>query len=798
MKFTLSWLKDYLDFGDSNLKNISQKLTDIGLEVESIDDKSAGLEIFTVAKIIEAKPHPQADNLQICSVDVGEKDLKQIVCGAKNARSGIKVIYAPIGSIIPSNNLKIKKSKIRNIESFGMLCSAAELEVGVDGEGIIEVDDKFNVNDKLTSIYNLSQPVIDINITPNRGDCLGVYGIARDLAGSGFGKLKEPNIKEIKPKSTSKINVKINNEASKLCPYFSGYYIKDITNKQSPDWLKEKLEAVDINPINAIVDITNYTMYCLNQPMHAYDADKIKGDIDVRIADNNEKFTSLKEIDYNLHGNELLICDNNQILGLAGIIGGQNSMTLDNTKNIFLEAAFFDGINIAQTGRKQNIISDSRYRFERNIDIKSVKKALDFAANLILDICGGEISKVIEVGSDSHKESIIEVRISKINKVLNGNFNIDDVIKILSDLKFTIKESSQDKIIVEVPSFRSDIAIEEDLIEEFIRIYGYNNIESQAIDFEQYNKIDLVGRPALNKMRHNMCNMGLSEIISWSFIDSNLAKYFTKINQNLLISNAISEEMDYMRPSLLIGLIQAVKKNQARGFTDLSLFEIGRIFEDADALSQPMAVSAIRVGKNRPRNHYKSERDFDVMDIKSDLVGALESLGINFKSVQISTSDLPEIWHPYKSAAIKQGKNIIGYFGEVHPIILKKIAIKSKINAFELMIDKLPKKINKIKKKPFIKSDFQVVNRDFAFIFDQDIKISDIIKSVKSADQELITNVGIFDVYQGEKIDLSKKSIAFNVEITPKSTTLSSDDIEKISSNIINVVEDRLSGVLRQ
>ncbi|MDA9231606.1 hypothetical protein N9O56_03475 [Rickettsiales bacterium] len=270
------------------------------------------------------------------------------------------------------------------------------------------------------------------------------------------------------------------------------------------------------------------------------------------------------------------------------------------------------------------------------------------------------------------------------------------------------------------------------------------------------------------------------------------------MNQNLLISNAISEEMDYMRPSLLIGLIQAVKKNQVRGFTDLSLFEIGRIFEDADALSQPMAVSAIRVGKNRPRNHYKSERDFDVMDIKSDLVGALESLGINFKSVQISTSDLPEIWHPYKSAAIKQGKNIIGYFGEVHPIILKKFAIKSKINAFELMIDKLPKKINKIKKKPFIKSDFQVVNRDFAFIFDQDIKISDIIKSVKSADQELITNIGIFDVYQGEKIDLSKKSIAFNVEITPKSTTLSSDDIEKISSNIINAVENRLSGTLRQ
>ncbi len=374
MKFTLSWLKDYLDLENLNLKNISCRLTDIGLEVESIEDNAAGLEMFTVAKIIEAKPHPQADSLQICSVDVGEKDFKQIVCGAKNARSGIKVIYAPIGSVIPSNNLKIKKSKIRNIESFGMLCSAAELEVGVDGEGIIEVDDKFSIKEKLTSIYNLSQPVIDINITPNRGDCLGVYGIARDLAGSGFGKLKEPNIKEIKSDFISKINVKITDEASKLCPYFSGYYIKNINNKKSPDWLREKLEAIGLNPINAIVDITNYTMYCLNQPMHAYDADRIQGDIEVRIANNNEKFTSLKEINYNLQGSELLISDDNQILGLAGIIGGQDSMTLDNTQNIFLEAAFFDAVNIAQTGRRQNIISDSRYRFERNIDIKSVKK----------------------------------------------------------------------------------------------------------------------------------------------------------------------------------------------------------------------------------------------------------------------------------------------------------------------------------------------------------------------------------------------------------------------------------------
>ena len=472
-------------------------------------------------------------------------------------------------------------------------------------------------------------------------------------------------------------------------------------------------------------------------------------------------------------------------------------MTLDNSKNIFLEAAFFEATNIAKTGRKKNIISDSRYRFERNIDLAGVKKALNFAANLILEICGGEISKIIQAGSDESQNHEINISVNKINNVLNSDISIKEITDILENLKFGVKPINKDNLLIGIPSFRSDVRIEEDVIEEIIRIYGYNNIISKPINTQKYQLTNSSTETNLNNLRQEMCDFGLSEIISWSFIDSNLAQYFTKINPNLLISNAISEEMNYMRPSLLIGLLQTIKKNQSRGFFDLSLFEIGRIFNDIDINSQFNAISAIRIGKNNPRNHYKSDRNFDVMDIKSDAINALEILGVNFKSVQITTSDLPNFWHPYKSCSLKLGKNIIGYFGEIHPLISKKFSIKNKVNAFELFIDKLPKKINKIKKKPFIKSDFQIVNRDFAFIVDKEVKVSDITKLTKSVNQELISKVSIFDIYEGEKIDKDKKSIAFNVEITPKLATLESADIDEISNNIINIICNKLKGILR-
>jgi phenylalanyl-tRNA synthetase beta chain len=797
MKFTISWLKEYLDTNqDPDI--ICQKLTDIGLEVEEVENEARSLEIFTVAKIINAAPHQDSDNLQICTVDVGSKESLQIICGASNARTGIKVIYAPIGSVIPTNNMKIKKSKIRGVESFGMLCSAAELGIGTEGEGIVEIDDKFEIGTKVTQVYNLNEVVIDLNITPNRGDCLGVYGIARDLASAGLGTLKALDIKDAAGNFDSQIKVNIAHEAQSLCPYFAGYQIKNITNQESPKWLKEKLEAVGVNSINCVVDITNYVMYCLNQPLHAYGADKIKGNINVRVAKEGEKFTSLKEIEYNLNGSELLICDDEKIAGLAGIMGGSATTTLEDTKDIFLEGAFFEGTNVARSGRKLKIISDARYRFERNTDIKAVKRSLNLAANLIVEICGGEVSKIVEAGSDDVTLNKIDFNLSKIKSVLNVNIEAKEVITILDNLGFAPKDSGQGKLQVTIPSFRSDVKIEEDIIEEVIRIYGYDKIESRALDNVQYQPVDQ--KFNYNELRRDLCNLGIDEIISWSFIDSKIASNFTQIQEKLIVSNAISEEMNYMRPSLIPGLICTLQKNQSRGFFDLSLFEIGKIFLDTDISGQIDTVSCVRVGKNKNKNHYKDERLFDVMDIKKDLFTTLETLGVNPKSVQIisgKNSDLPSYYHPYKSAVLRMGKNIIGHFGEVHPIINKKLSVKGKINAFELFTNKLPQKKNKFGKKAFMKSDFQTVNRDFAFILDKETQIADLIKLVKNSDQELINEVSIFDIYEGDNIENNKKSIAFNVEIVPKLKTLDSDDIEELSNKIINVVCDKLNGTLR-
>ncbi len=796
MKFTLSWLKEYLDT-NADADIICQKLTDIGLEVEEVVNEAQSLEIFSVAKIIKASPHEDSDNLQICEVDVGLKENLQIICGAKNARTNLKVIYAPIGSIIPTNKMKIKKSKIRGVQSYGMLCSAAELGLGEDSEGIVEIDNKFDIGTKITQIYDCGDVVIDVNITPNRGDCLGVYGIARDLSSAGLGTLKEPKINDISGNFTSKIKVNIDKDAQKYCPYFSGYYIKNITNKESPKWLKDRLEAIGVNPISSVVDITNYVMYSLNQPTHSYGADKIKGNLTARIAKKGEQFTSLKDIQYNLQGSELLICDDEKIAGLAGIVGGDATTTLPDTKDIFLEAAFFESTNIARSGRKLKILSDARYRFERTIDLKGVKRGLDMAANLILEICGGQISNIVEAGSRDLSEDTIDFDLDKIKQVLNVQIKPETVVTILTNLGFNPKDLGNNKLQVTVPSFRSDIKIQEDLIEEVIRIYSYNNIKSQPLDNIKYQPIQ--HKFNFNDLRSKLCNSGLDEIISWSFIDSNIASHFTQIQEKLVISNAISEEMNYMRPSLIPGLISALKKNQSRGFSSLSLFEIGKIFLNSDLDGQIESVSALRVGKNKNKNHYKDDRIFDVMDIKKDLFIALEALGVNPKSVQIVVNDveLPSFYHPYKSALIKMGKNIIGYFGELHPIMNKRLGIKGKINIFELFTNKLPIKKVKSSKKAFVKSDFQVVNRDFAFILDKETQIGDLIKLVKNINQDLINEVSIFDVYEGDNIENNKKSIAFNIQIVPKLQTLTSGEIEEISNNVIDVVTNKLKGILR-
>ncbi|MFT6332773.1 MAG: phenylalanyl-tRNA synthetase beta chain [Lentimonas sp.] len=790
MKFTLSGLKQYLET-NATLSEICEKLNNIGLEVENVEDEVEVFGPFTVAKIIDAQPHPNSDKLQICIVDCGKKENLQIVCGAKNARKDLKVALAPIGSTIPTNKMVIKKAKIAGTESLGMLCSAGELGIGEDSDGIIEIDDKFEIGTKISDVFNINKVVIEINVTPNRGDCLGAFGVARDLAAAGIGTLKLPEIKEINGGFESLIKAQIQSEN---CAYFGGFFIKNVQNKPAPKWLKDALEDIGCNSISTIVDITNYVMFMLGQPLHAYDADKLSGNIAVRNAKKDEKFKSLKEIDYNLGGEELIISDDEKVLGLAGIIGGFDSMILEDVENVFLEAAFFNPENIAKTGRKLNILSDARYRFERSVDLGNVQNALKMAANLILEICGGEISNITEAGSSKSQAPEIAFDLTKIEQIIGIEISPEFVNKTLVSLGFGIAEKKNNLLKVAVPSHRSDISIYQDLIEEIIRIYGFNHIKSNPLEIISSGKINASEFEIIsNKLVAN----GFIESINYSFTCEKISALFSEFKPELALKNPISSQMNYMRPSLLVGLLQNISKNQMRGFSDQSLFEIGRIFGGVGIKAQENVSAGVRIGKNNKPNHYSDRRSFDVSDAKKDLFDCLEAVGFSANSFILEES-APNYYHPHRSCCIKMGKNIIGYFGEIHPQICKKLAVKGRVNAFELLIEKLPINLKKKdNKKAFICSDLLPLSRDFAFVLDKKTALGNLLKTVKNVDKSLISQVNLFDIYEDDKLGEDKKSIAFSVQIQPQVKTLTSEEIEEISQRITKIVGEKFGGSLR-
>ena len=839
MKFTLSWLKEYLDT-NASLPEICNKLNNIGLEIESLEDQAKSLAPFTVAQIVEALPHPNSTKLQICQVNIGTKENLQIICGAKNARSGLKVAYAPIDSIIPNGGMKIKKAKIAGAESSGMLCSAVELGLEKDVpkllqsdktllrhmgstqggaaavhlenseisprpeglgdiEGIIEIDEKFAIGTKISEVFGLNEAVIEVNVTPNRGDCLGVLGIARDLAAAGVGVFKFPEIKEPKSSFISNIQAEI---ISDNCQYFSGFFIKNIRNQPSPKWLKTKLEAIGCNSISAIVDITNYVMFSLGQPLHAYDADHLSGNIAAKNAVAGEIFKSLKNQDHQLMGGELAIYNQDKIIALGGIIGGAETAVLETTQNIFLEAAFFNPENIAKTGRALNILSDARYRFERSVDLSNVKNALKMAANLILEICGGEISEVVEAGNNNlqsleiAKEIVkeIEFDLRKIKQIIGIEIDQNFVITTLQNLGFKITNLGEQLLKVQVPDHRSDITIYQDLVEEVIRIYGLNQITSQALGVENETN---QAPSALELLRSKLANAAMVETINYSFVDHQLASLFDNFKPELQLQNPIAAQMNYMRPSLLVGLLQNVVKNQARGFNDLSLFEIGRIFLGIKKEQQKNAVAGLRIGKNKQPNHYKDDRLFDVFDVKKDLFDCLGVLGFSASSFQIDDG-APNYYHQHRSKVITQGKKIIGYFGELHPLITKKLDVKGRVNIFEIFIEELPMNLNKkTNKKPFIFSDLLPLNRDFAFVLDEKVAVGDLLKKIAEVDKNLISGVNLFDIYHDKKLGDNKKSIAFSIQIQPFEKTLTGEEIEAISNKVIAVVVEKFDGELR-
>ena len=801
MKITFDWLKDHLN---TNLKEerLLEQLTNIGLEVETVESLFAGNELFKIAKILKITKHPNADRLKVCDVSLGEKELKKVVCGADNAKEGLITIYAPPGAVIPKNKTKLVIAKIRGVTSYGMLCSEFELDLSEESDGIIELmPSKYEKKIGQSYFSKSSSNLIDLSITPNRPDCLGMKGIARDLAASGFGKLIDVKKKKIKSNKKQNLKVKINKEKNQGCTTFGSCLITNVKNTESPQWLKEKLISIGQKPISAIVDITNYVMLDINRPLHAYDADKIEKGIVVRNSKSGEEFTALDNKKYKLENNMCVITDSKGVLGLGGIIGGIRSGTEFNTKNILLESAYFKPESIRSTAKKLNIDTDAKFRFERGIDPLSIEDGLNKAALLIKKICGGEISKIDVQKIETFKTKTIKFNLNLFEKITGFKISTKEILQILDKLGFEFKEVKKN-LELSIPSWRPDITQEIDIVEELVRISGYAKIKTLNPTKERTKATLNKTQRLFHFLQRSIASKGYLEAITWSFTDSQYNDYFKSKNKEIKIINPISSELGVLRNSIFSNLVMYMNKNLDRGFKDLSIFEIGPVFTGFNPGEQNTVVCGLSSGKKSRQSWIDEDRDVDVFDIKKDVVQTLVETGCNSENFFIDT-ETPSYYHPGKSGRLflNKGKDqVAAYFGEIHPSILKKIDIKTEsLVGFEIFVDhlKLSKKTLNDQKIKFSVSDFQKSERDFAFIVNKEISSQDLINAISNVDNNLITNIKVFDVYEGENIPVNQKSIAINVTIQSSEKTLNDQDLEKINKLIIETVQNKTGAKIR-
>ena len=799
MIVTIPWLKEHLKTTAKESETIDQ-LTKIGLEVEGVKENSDDMSSFKVAKIIKAEKHPNADKLKVCDVSIGGKEILKVVCGAPNAREGLVTIYAPPGAVIPKTKFELKIAKIRGVESRGMLCSENELNLSDESDGIIELRNKEKEIGKSYFKTKLEKS-IDISITPNRADCLGIRGIARDLSSAGVGKLIQIKRKKIKQATKHAIKTSIVKEKDQGCLTFGSCYIKNITNKESPDWLKSKLVALGLKPISAVVDITNYAMFDQNRPLHAYDADKINKEIIVRNSKEGEEFEALDNKKYKLKKGMCVISDKSGVLGLGGIIGGASTSTELKTKNILLEAAYFLPTSIRKTARYLNINTDAKYRFERGIDPNSIKDGLELAAELIVKICGGEASKFIIAGKPFHSKKIIKFEIIKFEKLIGIPITLNEADKILSSLGFKCKKGKKD-LKVEVPTWRPDINLDEDIIEELIRIKGFNKIKLIKPEKNRTQETLNFKQKLFHLSQRALASKGYLETVTWSFTDSKVDKQFSKGEKEISIYNPISTDLDVLRRSIFSNLAIHFKKNQDRGYEDLSIFEIGPTFFGKNPGEQQIVIGGLKSGKVNKKSWLDKERNIDVFDIKSDGIKTLLELGVDQRDLFVS-DNTKHCYHPGRSGSInlksEKGPHL-AYFGEIHPAITKNLNLKDKnIFGFEIFLKNIPEPNKKLRqrKKSFQTSDFQKSERDFAFVIDKIFKIGILEKIIREIDEKLIQRVTTFDVYEGENIPKDKKSVAINVTIQALDKTLTENDLDQISKNIIRVVSEKTGATIR-
>ena len=797
MKFTLDWLKDHLDTS-ADLNTITDTLTNIGLEIENVEDKSNDFKDFSVAKVVKAEKHPDADKLKVCQVKTNNGDF-QVVCGAPNAREGMLGIFAPENSYIPGTELHLKKTKIRGVESCGMLVSEREMGISDEHDGIIEVDIKNKIGDPFSKIFKLDEPIIEINLTPNRSDCLSVRGIARDLAAAGLGILKDLKFKTVNESFKSPMKWNKDFKDQNLCPGVSGRYFKNVKNVESPKWLKDRLTSIGLRPISALVDITNYVTYDLGRPLHVYDADKVSGNLTMRLANKDEECLALNEVSYKCTEDMIVISDdNNKLHGIGGVMGGLDSGCSMKTNNVFLEVALFDPISVTKTGRKLNLQSDARYRFERGIDTESIFWGVEAASQMIVELCGGDASEFVATEINKREIKNINFDTNKINSFGGINIDIKDQCKILNSLGFQVRENKS-ILEIEIPTFRPDIIGEADIVEEIIRIYGFDKIPlKKIINVEDKTQILSSSIKTYHKIKKIIAAEGYSEVVTWSFMDGNKAKL---LFDNLIsLQNPISSDLNTMRPSTIPNLLEGINQNKARMYTRAKIFEVGPNFSKSLSDFQENVASAITYGSIDEENWLSNKKNTNVYNLKADLFSVLTILNVPIDNLLYDKNE-DNIYHPGKSATLRLGKNIIAKFGELHPILLKTMDINIKVYGFEIYLDNISQfQENKsFSRDSFLNNPYQMVERDFAFLFPKEIKANEIIKKVKKIDKNIINKVTIFDVYEGDKLpDNNKKSIAIRVLLQPQEKTFKDEDIENLSKEIIDQISKSFAASIRK
>ncbi len=800
MKFTLSWLKDHLATSAS-AEEIADALTHLGLEMEELANPAEKLAPFVIARVLEARQHPNADRLRVCQVDFGGGQPLQVVCGAPNARTGMKGVFAPTGTHIPGTGIDLKAGNIRGEASNGMLLSERELGLSDDHEGIVDLPEDAPVGEAYAAWAGLDDPVFDVGVTPNRPDALGVYGIARDLAAKGLGNLKPLPDAAVAGqfKSPIAVELRFDDPANTPCPLFIGRTIRGVKNGPSPAWMQQRLRAIGLRPISALVDITNYITYTYARPLHVFDADKVKGTIHARLAREGESIEALDGKAYALDSEMTVIADDNGPEGIAGVIGGELSGCTGETTDVFLEAAYFDPIRTATTGRKLGIVSDARFRFERGVDPAFVERGAEIATQMILDLCGGEPSELVIAGEAPIRSLSQRLRLDRVKTLAGVDIAPEEQRTILEALGFTVG-GTDTEVVAEAPTWRPDIDGEADLVEEIVRVYGLDRVEHVALprlETVTSRRVSTAQKRRFTAARA-LAARGMNEAVTWSFVPKRDAELFGGGDEALALANPISTEMSDMRPSLLPTLTAAAQRNQARGFADLALFEVGQVYRGDRPEDERISAAGIRAGMNAPRHWTGERRPVDLFDAKADALAVLEAIGAPVASLQ-TVAEGPGWYHPGRVGSLMLGpKNRLAVFGEIHPQVLAAMDAAGPLVAFEIDLDAVPlPKSARTTRPALAASQLHAVTRDFAFVVAADVSADRIVRAARGADKALVDSVSVFDVFTGAAIGEGQKSVAIEVTMQPREKTLTDEEIEKVSAAVVAAVEKATGGSLR-